>query len=194
MNRTLQDRLVNELRVAGVRTLEAANAYLRERYLSTHNQEFAREPAESVRASVEIGNTNLDEIFFEQVVRKVGKDNTVSIEGMRFQIGKQTGRRTCAGLAVYVRRHLDGRYTIHRGTQIFGVYDADGQPRPAPANKPTHQDAPGATQENRADSRVVADISTCGDPGRQARARVPASGRFRLPPAGTRRSPAATKA
>ena len=92
MNRTLQDRLVNELRVAGVETLEAANAYLRERYLPTHNGEFVREAADSTSAFVECGNTDLDEIFFEQFVRKIGKDNTISIEGLRFQIAKQVGR------------------------------------------------------------------------------------------------------
>jgi hypothetical protein len=32
-NRTLQDRLVNELRVAGITTLDAANAYLRDVFL-----------------------------------------------------------------------------------------------------------------------------------------------------------------
>src|SRR5438094_301768 len=38
MNRTLQDRLVNELKAAGASTMEKANAYLRERYITTHNE------------------------------------------------------------------------------------------------------------------------------------------------------------
>ena len=91
MNRTLQDRLVNELRVAAITTLEAANAYLLKRYLPTHNEEFVRPAAESADAFTDLAGVDLDEIFFEQVVRKVGKDNTVSVEGLRFQIGKQTG-------------------------------------------------------------------------------------------------------
>jgi transposase len=185
MNRTLQDRLVNELRAAGITTPEAANAYLRQRYLPTHNKEFAREPADSTSLFVELGGLDLDEIFFEEVIRKVGKDNTVSVEGMRFQIARQPGRRTCAGLAVHVRRHLDGYYTIRRGARFFGVYEADGRPRPMATRTPTHHKAAGATQRTRVDSRVVARISACGDSGRRARARVPASARLRLPPAGT---------
>src|SRR5262245_43379602 len=40
MNRTLQDRLVHELRAANIRTLEAANRYLRQRFLPTFNARF----------------------------------------------------------------------------------------------------------------------------------------------------------
>lgn len=185
MNRTVQGRLVNELRVAGIHTLEAANVYLRERYLLTHNEEFARAPAEPSSAFVELGDVDLDEIFFEQAVRKVGKDNTLSLEGLVFQIAKQPGRRSCAGLAVQIRRHLDGSFTIRRGTQLFGVYEANGEPRLVSPPKPTHEDAPGATQRGRVDSRVVATQSTRRGRGRQSQARVPASGRLRLPTAGT---------
>ena len=193
MNRTVQGRLVNELRVAGITTLEAANTYLRERYVCTHNEEFACEPAEPTSAFVALGNVDLDEVFFEEAVRRVGKDNTVRLEGQRFQITKQPGRRSCAGLAVQIRRHLDGSYTIRRGTQLFGVYEADGRPRLVPASQPTHPDAPGTTQRSRVDSRVVARVSTYGDSGRRGRARVPASGRLRLPTAGTRQQRAAPK-
>ena len=44
LNRTLQGRLVNELRVAGIATLEAANAYLREQFIADYNSEFTRPP------------------------------------------------------------------------------------------------------------------------------------------------------
>jgi transposase len=44
MNRTLQGRLVNELRVAGIRSVDAANRYLREVYLPQHNATFRRPP------------------------------------------------------------------------------------------------------------------------------------------------------
>ena len=47
MNRTLQGRLVNELRVAKICTLEAANRYLRQRFVPMLNATFGRAPAES---------------------------------------------------------------------------------------------------------------------------------------------------
>jgi transposase len=195
VNRTLQDRLVNELKAAGIAAVDAANDYLRRRYLTTHNEEFAREPADSVTAFVTLGKVDLDAIFFEGAIRKVGKDNTVGFDGVLLQIEKQAGRRTCAGLSVEVRSHLDGGYTIRRGAQLLGAYDAEGRSRPACAARPTHQDAPGSTQVTRVDSRVVPTISSYGlSTRRRSAAGVPASGRLRLPPAGTPSSRVASKA
>jgi transposase len=194
MNRTLQGRLVNELRVAQATTIEAANEYLRERYLPTHNAEFAKPPADPTSAFVALGDVDLDEVFFEEAVRKVGKDNTVGIDGGVLQIEKQAGRRTCAGLSVQVRRHLDGGYTIRRGAQRLGAYDADGCLRVFAAEKKTRQDAPGSTQTTRVDSRVVPAITTYRPHRGAAAARVPGSRRLRLPPPGTHSSPTATKA
>lgn len=184
MNGTLQGRVVNELRVAGVTTVEEANCYLIERYLPTHNEEFSCEPADPTSAFVECGDTDLDEIFFESEIRKVGKDNTVSFGGTVLQIAKQPGRYTCAGLAVEVRRHLDGGYTVRRGAQLLGAHDAEGRLRPTGAT-PTHQAAPGSTQATRVDSRVVPAISTYRPSRRPRAAGVPPCGRLRLPPAGT---------
>jgi hypothetical protein len=48
------------------------------------------------------------------------------------QISKQPGRRTCAGLTVTVRRHLDGTFTIVRGLHTLGAYGHDGTPVVAP--------------------------------------------------------------
>ena len=194
MNRTLQDRLVNELKVAGITSVEAANDYLRKRYLPTHNEEFAREPADPQTAFVPLGEVDLDEIFFEGDTRKVGKDNTVGFDGVVLQIEKQAGRRTCAGLSVEVRRHLDGGYTVRRGAQLLGAYDAEGHSRQVRPTRSTHQDAPGSTPMVQVDSRGVPAISNCGSSGRGGGAGVPASGRLRLPPAGTPSLRAVSKA
>ena len=127
MNRTLQDRLVNELSAAGASTTERANRYLRERYITTHNEFLAREPRDTQSAFMELGEVDLNEIFCVEAVRMVGKDNVVSMEGMPLQIARQPGRPTCAGLHVTVRHHLDGCYSVRRGTQLFGRYDAAGK-------------------------------------------------------------------
>ena len=54
-NGTLQGRLVNELRVAGVTTLAAANRYLRERFLPEYSATFSRVPADPASAFVPVG-------------------------------------------------------------------------------------------------------------------------------------------
>jgi hypothetical protein len=133
LNRTLQGRLVNELRVAGVTTLEAANAYLREQFIPDYNREFTRPPADPASAFVPLGEgVDLDHLLAEDGERLVGRDNVVSFEGLALQLAKQPGRRSCTGLRVLVRRHLTGEHTVWRGPQCLGRYDATGRPLDGP--------------------------------------------------------------
>jgi len=128
LNRTLQDRLVNELRVAGIATIPAANAYLREVFLPQHNATFSHAPRDPEPAWVTIGDLDLDQVLCHEEARVVGKDNTVTLDRVVLQLAKQPGRRTCAGLEVVIRRHLDGRHSAWRGTQRLGLFDAAGKP------------------------------------------------------------------
>jgi transposase len=130
LNRTLQGRLVNELRLAGITTLAAANTYLRERFIPDYNAIFTRPPADPASAFVPLRDVDLEQILGEEEERVVAQDNTVSFEGVRLQLAKQPGRPTCAGLRVLVRRHLDGSYTVWRGLQCLGLYAAHGHPLP----------------------------------------------------------------
>ena len=127
LNRTFQGRLVNELRVAGISTVAAANRYLREQFLAAYDRRFAQPPTDPAPAFVPLGRVDLTHILCHEEVRTVGQDNTVTLEGVRLQIDKQPGRRTCAGLRVLVRRHLDGLHCIWFGARCFGHYDARGR-------------------------------------------------------------------
>jgi transposase len=133
LNRTVQERLVNELRVAGVTTIEAANRYLTTHYVPAHNATFACLPRDPASAFVALGTVGLDDILCHEVTRTVARDNTVCLAGQTLQIAAQPGRRSCAGLEVTVRQHLDQRFSIRRGTQCLGRYTATGQPMDAAA-------------------------------------------------------------
>lgn len=122
VNRTLQGRLVNELRVAGIRTVDAANRYLRDVYVPQHNATFRREPRDAATAFVPVGAVDLDTILCQQDDRVVAADNTVLVGGRVLQIDRQPGRRTCAGLRVLVRQHLDGRITLTRPPDVSLTY------------------------------------------------------------------------
>jgi hypothetical protein len=136
VNRTLQDRLVNELRLAQIRTVAAANRYLVERFLPAYNASFGRPPADPTPAFVPVSAAQLDPVLCHEEGRQVARDNTVTLDRLVLQISKQRGRRTCAGLPVLVRRHLDGRHSIWWGRRCLGRYDRGGRPlipRLAPA-------------------------------------------------------------
>jgi transposase len=131
LNRTLQDRLVNELRLAGITSLEAANAYLRERFIPDYNATFTRPPADPATAFVPLGTVDLDQLLCEDDERVVGQDNVVTVGRLALQLTKQPGRPSCAGLRVVVRRHLDGTHSVWRGPQCLGRFTADGAARSA---------------------------------------------------------------
>jgi hypothetical protein len=122
MNRTLQGRLVNELRVARIASVDAANRYLQDIYVSQHNATFRRSPRDAANAFVPLGAVDLDAILCQQDERVVAPDNTVLVAGRVLQIDRQPGRRTCAGLRVIVRQHLDGRVTIIRPPAVPLTY------------------------------------------------------------------------
>jgi transposase len=144
LNRTLQGRLINELRLAGITTLEAANAYLRDQFIPDYQTQFTHPPADPASAFVPLGEAvDLDALLAEDGERVVGRDNVVPFEGVALQLAKQPGRRSCAGLRVTVRRHLSGLHTVWRGPQCLGHYDAQGRPldgprprRPKPVPRP----------------------------------------------------------
>ena len=130
LNRTVQGRLVNQLALAGITTLAAANAYLTERFLPDYNDEFAHPPADPTSAFVPLHGVDLDSILCHEEERSVGQDNVVVLEQVPLQLAKQPGRRSCAGLHVIVRRHLTGQHSVWHGTRCLGRYDGQGRPLP----------------------------------------------------------------
>ena len=133
MNRTLQGRLVNEFRVAGIRAVDAANQYLRDVYVPQHNATFRRSPLDAATAFVPVGSVDLDTILCQQDERVIAPDNTVVVAGRLLQIERQPSRRTCAGLRVFVRQHLDGRVTVIRPPDVpLGYTVVTREPAPAP--------------------------------------------------------------
>lgn len=126
-NGTLQGRLVAELRGARIMSVAAANRYLREQFIPDYNTRFARPAVDPASAFVAIGRHDLEQILCHEEERVVAHDNTVSFGRLVLQIDKQRGRRSCAGLRVLVRRHLDGTHSIWWGPRRLGRYSATGR-------------------------------------------------------------------
>lgn len=127
LNRTLQDRLVHELRLARIVTPERANAFITETFLPRYNEEFAVTPSDATSAFVTTGGADLDQILCHEESRIVAKDNTITLEGVRLQIPKQPGRPSCAGLTVTARRHLDRSHSVWWGPRRLGRFDPLGR-------------------------------------------------------------------
>jgi hypothetical protein len=125
---TWQGRLPQELRLAGITTVEEANRYLRERYLGEFNAQFTVAAAEKGTAFRKTSRSDLNWIFTIQTERVVGKDNTVAIGSRHWQIEKTRFRHTLAGSTVTIHEHLDGTVSIRYGPHVVGRYHATGEP------------------------------------------------------------------
>ena len=117
---TWQSRLPQELRLAAITTVEAANRFLRERYLDEFNAGFAVKAAERGTAFRRCGRSDLDWIFSIQTERVVSKDNTVAIRDQWWQLDKTRWRHTLAGQTVTIHQHLNGAVSIRYGPHVVG--------------------------------------------------------------------------
>jgi len=124
---TWQGRLPQELRLAGITTLEGANAFLRERYIGEFNTRFSVPAAEKGTAFRRTGRTDLNWIFSVQTERVVDKDNTVAIGDRSWQIDKTRFRSTLAGSTVTIHEHLDATVSIRFGPHVVGRYQGSGE-------------------------------------------------------------------
>ena len=127
MFRTLQDRLVKELALASITTVQAADAFIREVYLPAHNARFAVKAEQDGSAFVAIGGVDLNEILCIQEERQVGNDNTVMFHRLRLQIPPSPLRPHFVKARVKVRHYPDGTYAIFHGPRRIGRYDAAGR-------------------------------------------------------------------
>jgi transposase len=117
---TLQDRLVKEMRLAGIDSIAAANHFLEMRFLPEWEQRFtvaARNPRNVHRR---LGREqHLEEILSVRVARRVAQDHTVSWDGNRWGVVRE---EVCAGLrgaAVEIERRLDGSHWLrYRGRYL----------------------------------------------------------------------------
>jgi len=123
---TLQDRLVKELKLAGITSLETANAYIREVYLPAHNQRFALAPAQPGSAFTPIPGVDLDEILCVEEERQVGNDNCVSYRTLKLQIPESPLRPHFVRARVKVHVYSDGSHALFHGPRCIGRYDANG--------------------------------------------------------------------
>ena len=118
---TLQDRLVKELRLAGISTIPEANIFLRDVFIPKFNVQFgvpAAQEGDLHRPVTDTEQKNLDAIFSIQKTRRVRNDFTIQFENQWLQLEKVQPCTVCRNDAVVIERRLDG--TIH--VRLRGKY------------------------------------------------------------------------
>ena len=123
---TLQDRLVKELALAEIATVEAANQFLRDVYIPAHNARFAVAAGQPGSAFVATPGVDLGEILCVQEERQVGNDNCVSFNRLKLQIPESPLRPHFVKARVKVRQYPDGTHAIFHGPRCLERYDEKG--------------------------------------------------------------------
>jgi len=123
---TLQDRLVKELALKEIDTVEAANLFLCDVYIPEYNARFAVAAAQEGTAFVAIPGVDLAEILCVQEERQVGNDNCVSFNRLKLQIPESPLRAHFVKTRVKVRQYPDGTHAIFYGPRCLGRYDKKG--------------------------------------------------------------------
>jgi transposase len=124
---TLQGRLPKDLRLAGITTIEAANAWLKATYIAEHNAAFAIKAEQEGTAFVADAHEAWRETLCVIEERTVGNDNTISWNGRRLQLPESRLRPHFVKAVVRVHEYPHGTLGVFLGPHRLATFSADGE-------------------------------------------------------------------
>jgi hypothetical protein len=137
---TAQDRLVKGMRVAGVKTIKDANAYLENDYLAWWERELTVEAAnpDDAHRPLDKGHDLAASLSYVET-RRVEPDYTFRWDGARYQIERQSVTTGLRGAQVRVEKRLDGTLAVRHGGKYLAVRECQvaKKPKTARADKKT---------------------------------------------------------
>jgi hypothetical protein len=125
---TLQDRLVKELRLRGISTPEAANAFADE-FMEDYNRRFAKPPRHDFDVHRQLDNgENLQATFTWREQRKVSKNLTLQYDKKLYLLEDNEENRRFQGKYIEVWQYPDGDIELRAsGALPFTTYDRLGE-------------------------------------------------------------------
>ena len=123
--RTLQDRLVSELKFYNITTLDEANKFLKKKFIKNFNLQFGVKAAEEDKAYRPNVFGKLERILCKKEKRKIGVGNIFSYDSVTWLIDE---KRCYRGRVVNVNTHVDGH-------QSFDIMGKEVKPKPIKANR-----------------------------------------------------------
>jgi len=133
-NQTLQDRLVKEMRLLGISTMDAAQAYL-PTFIATWNLKFAVEPKHPGSAHRPWTGTaeELDLALASREERVLSKSLTFSWNGAKYCMKAKGPGTSMRGGKIEVLSYLDGRVRVLYKGRVLDCTPFKTLPRPSPA-------------------------------------------------------------
>jgi transposase len=129
---TLQDRLVKEMRLLNITTIEEANEYLEKKFWNEYNARWSHTPAklEDLHRKAP-SECIMDRIFTLQYQRKTSKSLDFSYQGTLYQIQSKTPHRI-AQRRIKIFESFDGTFWVECEGEKLTVKPIKDMPRAAP--------------------------------------------------------------
>jgi len=144
--RTIQGRLPQELRKAGIDTYADANVYLERRFMPDFNRRFTVAAQGEGSAFVKLIGIDLDLVLSAQHERVVQNDSTVQFRSLRLQLPPSRTRPHYVRCPVIVHEFVDGTLGVSYQGRLLARYHSDGQlleaPQPNPQRRAARREAP----------------------------------------------------
>ena len=141
--KTLQDRLVKELELAKITTVDAANVFLKNSYIPEHNKKFEVVPQEKADFHRSANEFNVHSIFCLKFERIIGNDYTVSFKQEWLQIERRQKILVRCGEKITIHQHFDRTIDIIKQGKRLIFKRLVKQPKVNPEKKPKEDDKRG---------------------------------------------------
>lgn len=124
--KTIQGRLPQELRLAGIDDYDTANQFLDKCFVADFNRRFTVEPAQPESVFTPLAGVDLELLLSVHHERVVQKDNTVAFNKLHLQLPKSDTRVHYVRCPVIVHELLDGRLGVSFHNQLLARFSSDG--------------------------------------------------------------------
>lgn len=133
-NRTLQDRLVKQMRLADINDIDAANAWCDD-YVARHNAQFAYTARSQLDAHRTLRPTDvLDLILTTRVIRKLSTKLVLQHGPLQYLLDDTPQARDLIGQAIAIHTYADERVELRANSQVFTYTSLTLPPRGAPTD------------------------------------------------------------
>ena len=123
-----QDRLVKELKLRDIHSIDSANVLLCEEFDDYLNEKFAKEASNPDSAHRSANGIDLNQVICWEFTRQIQNDWTFSFAGKCYQITKAVSKLVKAKANICVRRHLDGSITTWYNNNMLSIEQIPQRP------------------------------------------------------------------
>lgn len=130
--KTLQDRLIKEMRLRNISDIETANKFLNEVYVPKFNQRFsvASQKKNNLHKTLtEFEKQNLEKIFSIQDTRIVNNDFTISFKNRWLQLNQEQPTLVCKKDRVLIEERLNGSIKISLRNKYLNFKELPRRPK-----------------------------------------------------------------